>query len=388
MPRRGENIRKRADGRWEARYIRDYQSDGKARYGYLYAKTYMDVKKKKAQAQVNTSSRLADGRDRPKCLGNVLEAWLQSREGTVKQSTFSQYSTVVKRHLIPSLGLLKLDSFSNISVEEYIKSKRKNGRLDGKGALSPKTLADQIVILKQVIRFAVASGWMQAGKLSFHIPASKAFRPELVNELDWMRLNRLARTPQSPQMLGVLIAMHTGLRIGEVCALRFSDVDFDTGVLSVNQTVLRIKNMDAQAKDKTKVILNSPKTECSRRSIPLPVFLLSLLQHALLSASSKDAFIITGAENCTEPRVFYRKYQSMLKQCGAGQYTFHALRHTFATKCIENGCDPKTLSELLGHSSIKITLERYVHPSMNTKRAAVERLANMDLWSENMVAYG
>lgn len=388
MPRRGENIRKRADGRWEARYIRCYQPDGKAKYGYLYARTYAEVRKKKTEAQTQKPLHLNHGKEAPKRLFEVMQVWLDSRRGAVKQSTLGQYRAIIQRHLMPSLGAQHLEAFSKSSFEQYTQDKRENGRLDGKGGLSAKTVSDHVIVLKQIICFAVDRKWMSAESLSFRVSTPSGFKPELLSEWDWIRLNRLVRTSDSAQMLGVLIAMHTGLRIGEICALRYSDINFESGTLSVNHTVLRVKDMDANATSKTKILLDTPKTECSRRTIPLPAFLLPILSKGQSAASGAGAFIVAGTETCTEPRIFYRQYQALQKQCGIHGYTFHALRHTFATRCIENGCDPKTLSELLGHASVKITLERYVHPTMNAKRAAVEQLASVDSWSEKVVTCG
>lgn len=387
MSRRGENIRKRADGRWEARYIRYYQPDGKAKYGYLYARTYAEARKKKIEAQSQRPLRMSCKKEAPKRLCDVMEAWLDSRRDSVKPSTFGQYCAIVEKHLTPALGAQRLDAFSKFDLEQYAQNKRNNGRVDGTGGLSPKTVSDHIIVFKQIIRFAVDYKWMPAEALSFHAPTPPKFKPELLREWDWIRLNSLVRTPDSTPMLGVLIAMHTGLRIGEICALRYSDIDFESDTLSVKHTVLRVKNMDTNAALKTRIVIDTPKTECSRRTIPLPAFLLPILRQEQISALCADAYIISGTATCTEPRAFYRQYQAILKQCGIHGYTFHALRHTFATRCIENGCDPKTLSELLGHASVKITLERYVHPTMNAKRTVVERMASMDSWSNKVVAY-
>ena len=385
MSRRGENIRKRKDGRWEARYIREYADNGKAKYGYLYAKTYAEVKKKKATAITQSVAHQNLMETSDVLFATVMDAWLQSRSGFVKQSTFSNYSVIILRHLRPALGAYTTSAITNAIVEQYIREKRKDGRLDGKGGLSPKTISDQVIVLRLVIRYAVSQNWMRPDILLFRSPKPVKHAPVLLGELDWQRLNHHIRFNNGAQELGVLIAMHTGLRIGEICALRFTDIDLDTGILAVNRTILRLKAIGGNETTKTKVLIDAPKTEYSRRKIPLPSFLLSLLAQHRSRASSEDAYITTGNARYVEPRVYYRQYQTMQKQCGIAGYTFHALRHTFATRCIENGCDPKTLSELLGHASVKITLERYVHPSMNAKRAVMERLANTDLWSENAV---
>ncbi|MDO4541159.1 MAG: site-specific integrase, partial [Syntrophomonadaceae bacterium] len=172
----------------------------------------------------------------------------------------------------------------------------------------------------------------------------------------------------------------------EICGLRFEDIDLVSGILTVSRTVIRIKVTDEQAATKTRVILDAPKTQSSRRQIPLPAFLIALAAEQCKAAGRTDAYILTGTQDIAEPRTYYRQYQAILEACGLKPHTFHALRHSFATRCVEQGCDPKTLSELLGHANVKITLERYVHPSMRSKRAVVERLAQEDSWSETGVA--
>ena len=385
MSRRGENIRKRKDGRWEARYIRMYKEDGKAKYGYLYARTYAEVKRKKADAMQKSLIQQTSVKTEARLLCDVMDAWLESKAGFIKQSTFCNYSTIIQRYLRPALGGYAVSAITNAVVEQYIQEKRKNGRLDGKGALSTKTVSDQIIVLRLVLRYAVSQNMLSPDVLSFHAPKPVKRAPKLLNEIDWQRLNRYVRKTEEASQLGILIAMHTGLRIGEVCALRYSDIDFASGVLSVNHTMQRIKSADRNETAKTKIIIDAPKTECSHRKIPLPTFLIPMLAEHQQQAVSREAYITTGNASYTEPRVYYRQYQAIQKQCGISGYSFHALRHTFATRCIENGCDPKTLSELLGHASVKITLERYMHPSMSAKRAVMDRLADCDSWSDNAV---
>lgn len=251
--------------------------------------------------------------------------------------------------------------------------------------MSSKTVADHINLLRWALRYAAAQNWCTQSLLSAHAPKATRANPETFNDIDWMRLNRYLKENPNQETLGVMIAMYTGLRIGEVCGLRFSDIDFSSGILHVNRTVLRIKNMDKNAQAKTKVILETPKTEYSRRSLPIPGFLIQMIKKQY-NIASPDAYLITGTTKHMEPRAYYRKYQAILKACKIKGYTFHALRHSFATRCIEQGCDPKTLSEIPGHANVNITLERYVHPSMRSKRAVMERLADVDSWSKIGIA--
>lgn len=307
-----------------------------------------------------------------------------SQPERVKPSTYGVFQTIIQSHIRPALGDVPLEKLGRSVVEQYVREKLKIGILDGKGGLSPKTVADHITLLRLIVRFAEEQGWFKAPE--FKGPKIKKPVTEIYSPLDWQRLEQYLRTHLDFPQLGVLLAMYTGLRIGEICGLRFSDIDPDTTVLSVQCTVIRIRNTEADTEQKTKVVITSPKTEASQRRIPLPTALIPMILHLRQLAVSEAAFVITGTERLMESRTFYRKYQSMQQFCGISDYSFHALRHTFATRCIENGCDPKTLSDLLGHANIRMTLERYVHPSFDAKRTVVEGLISKDSWSEIVVS--
>ena len=169
-----------------------------------------------------------------------------------------------------------------------------------------------------------------------------------------------------------MLALYGGLRIGEICALQWKDFNFEEGTVSVSKTIIRIKNTENNAVTKTKVIIQEPKTEHSKRIIPLPDV---LLPYYIEAKKEETDFILTNAERFMEPRVFLEHYKKILKKSGVKNYTFHALRHTFATRCVENNFDIKTLSEIMGHSNISITMQRYVHPSLEQKRVQMNKLS-------------
>ena len=188
------------------------------------------------------------------------------------------------------------------------------------------------------------------------------------------KLEEFVCTTSDAYKFGVYLCLYTGLRIGEVCALQWRDVDCNNSIISINKTVLRVKNVYGTT-PKTKLIINSPKTHASDRIIPLPYELNEKLQTLKeTTASSEDSYVLTGTARFIEPRNYYEKYKRYLRKCELDGFDFHALRHTFATRCIETGIDPKVLSEILGHASVQITLDRYVHPSLETKRMSLCRL--------------
>ncbi|MBQ9745412.1 MAG: site-specific integrase, partial [Clostridia bacterium] len=172
--------------------------------------------------------------------------------------------------------------------------------------------------------------------------------------------------------LGILFALFTGVRIGELCGLRWEDIDLRSSTPCVRRTVERIADLDPLSPAKTKVIISEPKTESSVRTIPLPSFLAEYLRRVQMAG---EVYLVSGNTETPEPHCFYVRYKNFLKKHGIGDYTFHALRHTFATQCVEYGFDTKSLAEILGHSSVTTTMAFYVHPTMEQKRAQMELLA-------------
>jgi len=173
--------------------------------------------------------------------------------------------------------------------------------------------------------------------------------------------------------LGVMIALYTGIRLGELCALQWSDIDFHTGVMSITKTLQRVKNTDPNSTSKTKMVIDKPKSRKSIREIPLPDYLLCLLKQWRGQQPSGN-YVLSGRAKYIDPRVMQDIFKACLKSASVEATNFHALRHTFATRAKEQQFDDKSLSELLGHSSVRFTLEKYVHSSIDTKRASMTRL--------------
>ena len=185
---------------------------------------------------------------------------------------------------------------------------------------------------------------------------------------------------ESPVCIGILLSLYTGLRIGEVCALRWEDINFDTQTLNVNKTLMRIQDLSPQAKSRTKIIVGTPKTGNSIRKIPLPEGICPFLWQLRRSPS---CYLLTGTTDYMEPRSYYNRYKKILCSLELNQYNYHALRHTFATRCVEHGFDVKSLSEILGHADVSTTMRRYVHPSMKTKREQMQLLQIPSNCSQN-----
>lgn len=372
MPRRGENIRKRADGRWEARYIKSRTPDGRAEYGYIYAKTYAEARQKKQEALAAKKQECVGVPD--KSLGAVMQSWLYGKKNGVKPSTYANYAAIVYNHLLPALGDLPAARLTTARVDEYVAQNLENPA-EGRSGLSAKTISDHLAVLKLIADFAREMGLLPDVAIRFHRPRMHAPDIDILPPEEQAQLESHLLTRLDSYALGVLLTLYTGLRIGELCALRFCDIDLEAGLLEVNRTMLRIRETRPNSPSRTRLLIDAPKTRTSHRKIPLSQFFVAEITLLRRRAASATDYLLTASEHFIEPRNYYARYQRMLREAGLPLHSFHALRHTFATRCIENGLDPKSVSELLGHANVRITLERYVHPSLEGKRRFLERFS-------------
>lgn len=226
-------------------------------------------------------------------------------------------------------------------------------------------------IIKLVLDFGRERNYGCPEHIVIHGPRQNVPKIQVLKRAEQERLERYIINDFRPECLGILLSLYAGLRIGEVCALRWGDIHFEDRILCVQRTITRIQNVDSQPEERTKIIIGPPKTGNSNRQIPIPESICSLLWNKRKDSSM---YLLTGTKHYLEPRNYYTKYKKILQECGISQYNYHALRHTFATRCVENGFDIKSLSEILGHADVSTTLRRYIHPSMELKRQQMERL--------------
>lgn len=364
ISRKGENIRKRRDGRWEGRYIVNYDNNGKSLYKSVYAKSYLEVKNKMKLHSTN----LTPNDIICTTVKTALENWLYKAKIKTKQSTYSRYHDIVYKHIVPILGDIKISHLTNDTLNRFVLQKVENGRLDGKGGLSPKTISDITLVLKQALNSHCAF------RIDITKPTSYKKEIRVLTEQEQIMLEQFLLQDIDSPKLGIFLALYTGLRLGELCSLKWENIDFDNKILTVNKTMQRIKDITPGATHKTKIIIDSPKSNNSNRTIPIPVFLIKLLKQ--VKSNSKDnSYVLTGEVNrYIEPRAYLYRFKKYLKFYNLTDINFHALRHTFATRCMEKQFDIKSLSEILGHADIKITLSFYVHSSFAQKRIQMETL--------------
>lgn len=363
MARKGENIFKRRDGRWEARYFKGYNKKNKIIYGYVYATTYLDAKRKRNEILLELDIKKETYNKR--LFANVINVWLEKKKVEIKESTYSRYYEIVKKYIIPAFGEMRDYQITNENVTEFVLSLINL-------SLSNKTIKDIVTVLKQIFKFANIN-------ISISSPKVEKNKIKILSLEEQKRLETYIKNNFDNVELGIFLALYMGLRIGEICGLKFKDIDIENKLINVNRTVQRVKNLDSHSQAKTKIIITAPKTESSKRCIPIPSTILPYFAFVKANAISEEAFLLSNKEQATEPRSFYNKYQKILSKLGLAGFSFHTLRHTFATRCIELGFDPKTLMEILGHSDIKITLAFYVHPTNNLKTSAMEKLKLLEI---------
>jgi len=276
----------------------------------------------------------------------------------------------VEKHILPELGPLTLDALTAARLDLFFRNKLIHGRLDGKGGLALKTVADLRGILKLIFHYARTHGYLEA-EPDMPSVGRTVQEPRTLTRTEQKKLEETLFQSTDPVRFGILIALYGGLRIGEVCALQWGDLDFENGTVRVCKTLLRIRDVSSGAQKKTKVVIDTPKTQTSNRLVPLPAFLMAYLY---IYKRGENVYLLTGTPGFMEPRACLDKYKKLLQAAQVSSHTFHALRHTFATRCIENEVDLKSLSEIMGHSSVNITMQRYVHPSMDLKKAQMNKL--------------
>ena len=376
MPRRGENIYKRKDGRWEGRYIKERTTDGKIRYGYIYARSYREVKSKLKEipeTAYDSKRKDSDTKTDTIIMKEISEQWFLSIQSQIKESSSIKYRNLLKNYLLPKIGDLTLNELTNDRIETCCNELRLNGGVKGRG-LSAKTVSDVLVLLRNILRFAAKNGKTPACDAS-SIQIKSTFREmRVLSRTEQERLCEQLYSDLSATNIGILICLFTGLRVGEICALRWEDISISEQTIHVHQTMQRIQN-DSDTRPRSKVIVTAPKSQCSIRTIPLPNNIASIIKDI---PEPRKGYFLTGCENkYIEPRTMQNCFKRVLNKSGIEHANFHALRHTFATRCVELGFDVKTLSEILGHASVNITMNRYVHPSMELKRENMERLSSL-----------
>lgn len=368
MSRKGENITKRKDGRWEARIIKGYDCNGKAQYAYLYGRSYSEAKEKKiAFIRHSEENSKQNGKV---LLNSILSEFLLYHQNKSKESTVAQYKRIIDLHIRPQLGNLQLQEITPFQIESYTHYKLNHGQLNTDKGLSPKTVRDILTVLKSTLFYADERGYYSCNT-KFSLPRKDKIKVDVLTKDEENTLWDYITSDFDQTQLGVLLALCSGMRIGEICALRWNDINIQNQTIRIHHTIQRIP--DISGRKKTKLIIDTPKSTASEREIPIMNVLLPYIC-LCQSNASQNCFVLSGTSHPIEPSNYYTKYQRWLRESNIAPHSFHTLRHTFATRCIESGGDAKSLSEILGHSDVGITLSLYVHPSIEQKRLCINNM--------------
>jgi integrase len=299
-----------------------------------------------------------------KTIREIAAAWKEYKRPYVKQSTMAAYVLILENHILPTFG--EDNSLPEQSVQAFVLHKIESG-------LSTKSVKDILIVLKMVMKFGVKKEWMTYYEWDIKYPPSS--ENKVLDVLSVTNHRKILNHIQSHftfMGLGIYISLSTGLRIGEICALKWSDINVTDGILTVNRTIERIYIIEGEKKH-TELVINTPKTKNSCREIPMNKELLGMLK-PLKKVVNEDYFILTNDERPTEPRTYRNYYKRLMEKLDIPKLKYHGLRHSFATRCIEVGCDYKTVSVLLGHSNISTTLNLYVHPNMEQKKRCIDKV--------------
>lgn len=368
MSKRGENIYRRKDNRWEGRYIKGRDQNGRAQLGYVYARSYNEVKHKLALAKTSTSE---PQKRQKKDLEYYLEGFLSYCKTNVKPSTLAKYRVIISNHIISEIGSVSPQNLTSATVDAL------SAKLISEKGLSPKSVRDILSVLKSAVKYINRQENGIVGEIEFVYPRERKKEMRVLSKEEQERLVAFLLTDMDNVKFGVLLALLTGMRIGELCALRWENISSDS--IRINETMQRLAIYEETDDDKkTRIEIGDAKSESSRRDIPLTNFAASLCQK--IRPLNPMAYVLTGSEyKFMEPRALQYKFSRYASACNLKDVHFHCLRHTFATRCVEVGFEVKSLSEVLGHSSVKITLDRYVHSSPELKRMNMEKLAAIGL---------
>ena len=362
MPRRGENIYLRKDKRWEGRFIESRTITGKAVYRSVYGHTYSEVKNK---LRFNCREIALTPKNNRFTFAFYADEWLESVKLHCKASTYNTYYNIYHSHLKESIGKYIIEQLTAEHFREIIKNTKH---------LSPKTQNDIIKIAKRIFSHAESCGCrlnINFNTFSVRIPHREM---RVLSPTEQRILSDVLLNAGNNVGMGIYLALNTGIRIGELCALKRENIDFECGILHVGKSMQRIQTHDTY--EKTRIMISEPKSRKSIRDIPLPNALKAVIE-SVFGDLSHEAYLLSGQEeHFIEPRCLQNHFKRFVNSAEIDDINFHGLRHTFATRCVEAGMDIKTLSEILGHENVKITLDRYVHSSMELKRENMERFSS------------
>lgn len=358
MENTGANITLRKDGRYVGKFITDYDGGGKPHYQYVYGKTYDEAENKVLIGREIVTQFLSG---RYITVGKVYTEWLNAVVNRVKESTLANYQKKFEKHILPEFGDVPCADLTAGKINTFINQKLAEG-------LSASYIRDIFTVFKMMLKYAQEEYGFRLSLKNVVLPRSERKQVEKISDTQQKILVSYLKANMSCTAFGILLSLFMGLRIGELCGLKWKDVDFKNRILHIRRTVQRISSINGNRK--TKIVISSPKSATSFRDIVIPDALMNYFE---MFRSEANNYILSGTDKPVEPRTMQYRYKKILRTVGVEDHNYHKLRHTFATISAEKGFNAKALSAVLGHSNVTLTLNRYVHPDLAYER----RLMNM-----------
>lgn len=368
MSRRGENIYKRKDGRWEGRYKKGRKVNGKLIYGYVYADNYKEVKRSLnkliTKYDIAANENFVDAFD----YEEWIVVWLEQQQTMLKKSTHSTYTYKLQKYVYPVLGKLNIKEISKDNIQELIKiledSKYESGTIHNIYHIVKKSFNDALD--QKVVDENPCT--------SIRLPRKNKNQLRALSLAQQKKLEATLESIEFHKSLPVLLALNAGLRIGEIAALTWEDVDFTKRMVHVRHTYNRFPSQNSETA-RTMLVFDEPKTKHSMRVVPMTKKLYSFLKK--WSCESESKFVCSNKNYPCEPRVIAYYFEGIKKDSGITDFHFHQLRHTFATRCIESHGDVASISKILGHSSIQTTLNIYCDSLTESRVKAIQNMENL-----------
>ena len=297
-------------------------------------------------------------------LSQIIDLWKKDKKQYVKKSTYYAYMLLVETHLLPYFG--EMEEVREEDVQQFVFIKLREG-------LSQKTVKDMLIVLKMIQKFGVKHKYLEYQDIDIRFPTQRDNEKlEVLNRSNQKKIMNYIENNFTFKNLGIYLCLSTGMRIGELCALKWEDVDVDNGIIMVRKTIERIYIID-EGKKRTELVIDTPKTKNSIREIPMTMELLRIIK-PLKKVVNNNYYVLTNDTKPTEPRTYRNYYKRLMEELKIPYLKFHGLRHSFATRCIEGKCDYKTVSVILGHSNISTTLNLYVHPNLEQKKRCINQM--------------
>ncbi|MGX4686996.1 tyrosine-type recombinase/integrase [Vagococcus sp. JNUCC 83] len=364
MVKKGENIYKRKDGRWEGRYKKGRKANGSLKYGYIYGKRYKEVKDQLHRHALYYQD-IIDTQG--ECVISYIEwaeKWLLACKKRLKPSTYCTYKYKLKQYVFPILGHMPLNQLTSTHIQSIIYQWKSQ-------SLEASTIHVLYQILKKSLKDACDRTLMtQIPCQGIILPKKKRKQPHSLAKSAQKKLEDTAKSVPLYQGLPVLLALNSGLRIGEISALRWEDVDLESRTIHVRRTLQRIQQQTD--KTKTQLSIDYPKTDHSIRTVPMSFTVYKYLKR--WKKQSSGAYVCSKRQGPTEPRLINYYFSRIRQKCDLIKTHFHHLRHTFATRCIEASADVASVSQLLGHSSSKTTLEVYTDSFIEERQRVIQQM--------------